>query len=218
LTRSWSVLAGSFLLTVSTAPAVASAVRPASESQVAALLAPGPDVAAIRALGPGVLPVLAALYESSDATQRTSIAWTFYSLGWKSEDAKRVLMRDAHTDQTDLRLQVQWALGRVSNDPDVVETLVGNMRNDGNPLFRDKAACALANDQIHLTGDQKFRLYERLVDALRDEKLQVRQIALKALQIQTGQTKSFEPAAPPQVREAALREWTRWLDTYRSHL
>ena len=98
----------------------------------------------------------------------------------------------------------------------MVETLVDNMRNDGNPLFRDKAACALANDQIHLTEDQKLRLFQGLVDALRDDKLQVRQIALKALQIQTGQTKSFDPAA--QAREAALQEWTRWLDTYRSHL
>ena len=218
MTRPWSILAGSLLLSVSTAPAVVSAAQSPGESQVAALLAPSPDIGAIRAFGPGVLPVLAALYGRSEAARRTSIAWTLYSLGWKSEEAKRALMRDVHTDDTDLRLQVQWALGRVSNDPDVVETLVDNMRNDGNPLFRDKAACALANDQIHLNDDQRLRLYERLVEALRDEKLQVRQIALKALQIQTGQTKSFDPAAPAQAREAALQEWTRWLDTYRSHL
>jgi HEAT repeat protein len=208
--RFCSVVAGSILL--------AGAARPADERQVAALIAPHPDIEAIRALGPGALPALASLYERSDETQRTSIAWTFYTLGWKSEEAKRVLMRDVHTENTDLRLQVQWALGRVSNDSDVVETLVDNMRNDDNPLFRDKAACALANDQIHLTEDQKLRLYERLVDALRDEKLQVRQIALQALRIQTGQTKNFDPSAPPQAREAALREWTRWLDAYRSHL
>jgi len=102
--------------------------------------------------------------------------------------------------------------------PERIIAAVDNMRNDGNPLFRDKAACALANDQIHLNDDQRLRLYERLVEALRDEKLQMRQIALKALQIQTGQTKNFDPAAPPQVREAALQEWTRWLDAYRSHL
>ncbi len=208
--RFCSVVAGSILL--------AGAARPADERQVAALIAPHPDIEAIRALGPGALPALASLYERSDETQRTSIAWTFYTLGWKSEEAKRVLMRDVHTENTDLRLQVQWALGRVSNDSDVVETLVDNMRNDDNPLFRDKAACALANDQIHLTEDQKLRLYERLVDALRDEKLQVRQIALQALRIQTGQTKNFDPSAPSQAREAALREWTRWLDAYRSHL
>ena len=218
MTRVWSILAGSLFLSVSAAPALVPAAQPPGESQVAALLLPSPNVDALRALGPGVLPVLASLYERSDETRRRSIAWTLYSLGWKSEEAKRVLMRDVHTDDTNLRLQVQWALGRVSNDPDVVETLVDNMRNDGNPLFRDKAACALANDQIHLTEDQKLRLYQRLIDALRDDRLQVREIALKALQIQTGQTKNFDPAGPPQAREAVLQEWTRWLDTYRSHL
>src|SRR6266704_5864160 len=136
MTRPWSILAGSLLLSVSTAPALVSAAQSPGESQVAALLAPSPDIGAVRAFGPEVLPVLAALYGRSDAARRTSIAWTLYSLGWKSEEAKRALMRDVHTDDTDLRLQVQWALGRVSNDPDVVETLVDNMRNDGNPLFR----------------------------------------------------------------------------------
>jgi len=198
--------------------AVLAAPPPPDTRSVEALLSPSPDVEAIRALGPGVLPALAALYERSDAAGRTRIATTFYALGWMSEDAKRVLMRDVHTTDTNLRLQVQWALGRVSNDADVVETLVANMRNDDNPLFRDKAACALANDQIHLTEDQKVRLYQRLVEALGDDKLQVRQIASKALQIQTGQTKNFDPAGTPQAREAAIREWTRWLDTYRSHL
>ena len=74
------------------------------------------------------------------------------------------------------------------------------------------------NDQIHLTGDQKVRLYERPIGALRDDKIQVREIALKALQIQTGQTKNFDPARTPQAREVAITEWTRWLETYRSHL
>ena len=174
MSRVWSILAGSLFLSVSTAPALVSAVQSPGESQVAALLLPSPNVDALRALGPGVLPVLASLYERSDETRRTSIAWTLYSLGWKSEEAKRVLMSDV--------------------------------------------LCALANDQIHLTEDQKLRLLQRLVDALRDDKAQVRQIALKALQIQTGQTKNFDPAGPPQAREAALQEWTRWLDAYRSHL
>ena len=217
MTRFCTVVAA-LLLGAPPAAALSGTAPPADEGRVAALLAPSPNVEAIRGLGPGVLPVLAALYERSDEARRTSIALTFYTLGWKSEEAKRVLMRDAHTENTDLRLQVQWALGRVSGDPDVVDTLVDNMRNDDNPLFRDKAACALANDQIHLTDDQKLRLYVRLVAALRDDKLQVRQIALKALQIQTGQTRNFDPAAPVQAREAALQEWMRWLDAYRSHL
>src|SRR4029077_10447429 len=129
MTRPWSILACSLLLSVSAGPVLVPATQPPSESQVAALLAPSPNVEALRALGPGVLPALAALYERSDETRRTSIAFTLYSLGWKSEEAKRVLMRDVHTGNANLRLQVQWALGRVSNDPDVVETLVDNMRN-----------------------------------------------------------------------------------------
>src|SRR5262249_35747350 len=93
---------------------------PPDERRVAALLSPHPDIEKIRALGPGVLPVLASLYERAPEAQRPDIAWTFYELGWPSDDAKRVLMKDAHTQNTDLRLQVQWALGRVSNDADVV--------------------------------------------------------------------------------------------------
>lgn len=212
------IIALCLLLGASIVPALAAAPRPSDERQVAALLSPHPDLEAIRAIGPGVLPALAAIYERSDEAQRTAIASTFYALGWKSEEAKRVLMRDVHTPNTDLRLQVQWALGRVSNDADVVDVLLDNMRNDDNPLFRDKAACALAHDQIHLNEDQKFRLYVRLVDALRDPKPDVRQIAIQVLRIQTGQTKNFDPAASPQAREAAIREWQRWLETYRSHL
>jgi HEAT repeat protein len=218
MTRVSSVVAFSILLTVLGASARAAAVPAVDERRVEALLSPDANVEAIRALGPGVLPALTALYERGDEGRRSTIASTFYALGWKSEEAKRVLMRDVHTSNSSLRLQVQWALGRVSNDPDVVDVLLDNMRNDDNPLFRDKAACALANDQIHLTEDQKFRLVERLIEALRDPKLQVRQIALQALRIQTGQTKNFDPDGPPQAREAAIQEWRRWLEAYRSQL
>src|SRR5213594_1551629 len=111
MARFSSVVAVSILLIAPMGPARASATRPVDERQVAPLLAPDPNVEAIRALGPGVLPALAGLYERSDEARRTTIAWIFYSLGWKSVEAKRVLMRDAHTPNTDLRLQVQWALG-----------------------------------------------------------------------------------------------------------
>ena len=55
------------------------------------------DIEALRAIGPAVLPVLASMYESSDAGQRFGIANMFYQLGWKSSEAKTVLMRDVHT-------------------------------------------------------------------------------------------------------------------------
>jgi HEAT repeat protein len=172
----------------------------------------------LKKLGPGVLPLMARLYESSNETVRTSIAETFYQLGWKSQEVKRALMKDVHTQNQYLRLQVQWALGRVSNDIDVVEVLLNNMQNDSNPLFRDKAACALAYDQIHLTEKQKVQLYQGLIQSLRDSKPDVRRIALLALSIHTGQTKNFNADAPIVEREASIREWEKWLEEYKSNL
>lgn len=117
-----------------------------------------------------------------------------------------------------MRLQVQWALGRVSADNDVVDQLLENMQIDSNPLFRDKSACALASDQIHLSPKQKGRLYEGLIKALSDSKLDVRSIAIKALQIQTGQTKNFEPNASEPARNQTIKEWQDWLKKYNSQL
>src|SRR4030095_16280472 len=150
----------------------------------------------LKALGRDVLPVMARLYETAALADRARIAQTFYALGWKSAEAKRVLIKDVHTPNQQLRLEVQWALGRVSNDDDVVAALLNNMQNDANPLFRDKAACALASDQIHLTKQQKVRLFAGLIQALGDSKPDVRRIAMLALQIHTGQTKGFNPDAP----------------------
>ena len=175
-------------------------------------------IAAIRAQGPQILPSLIRLYETGDETARARVAQAFYELGWKSSEAKRVLMKDVHTNNQTLRLQVQWALGRVSNDLDVVDVLLANMRGDANPLFRDKAACALAYDQIHLTERQKVHLFEALIAALSDDKLDVRSIALQALSIHTGQTKGYSPDAPPPERAQQIKAWKRWLDEYKSGL
>ena len=51
-----------------------------------------------------------------------------------------------------------------------------------------------------------------------DDKPQVRQIALQALQILTGQTKGFQPMADPESRRRAVEEWKRWLVEYRANL
>ena len=186
-------------------------------SAVQTMIAAG-KVAELKALGRDVLPVMVRLYETSDIGQRARIAQSFYALGWKSAEAKRVLIKDVHTPNPDLRLQVQWALGRVSSDSDVVDTLLNNMQNDSNPLFRDKAACALASDQIHLSEKQKVRLYSGLIQALSDSKPDVRRIAMLALQIQTGQTKGFNPNAPLADRETKIRDWKQWLEEYKSNL
>jgi hypothetical protein len=176
------------------------------------------DWQAVREMGPQALPELARLYGKSGTGDRTRIAEMFYNLGWKSEEAKRALMADVHTSDQELRLQVQWALGRVSDDPAVVDVLLDNMRNDPLPLFRDKAACALAHDQIHLVPAQKLRLFEGLVGALDDSKPQVRQVAILALQILTGQTKGYQPYVEPAQRRAAVEAWRHWLAEYRANL
>jgi HEAT repeat protein len=176
------------------------------------------DWRSIQALGPAVLPELTRLYGESTVAERARIAQVFYNLGWKSEEAKRALLADVHTADQSLRLQVQWALGRVSDDPAVVDALIDNMRNDPVPLFRDKAACALAYDQIHLAPAQKLRLFEGLVGALDDPKLQVRQVAIQALAILTHQTKGYAPGADEAARGAAVAAWRRWLGEYRANL
>jgi HEAT repeat protein len=176
------------------------------------------DGNSIRPMGRAVLPELVRMYESSDEDGREKIAAIFYQLKWRSPEAKRVLMKDIHTRHQALRLHVQYALGSVSDDLDVVDALVDNMEHDDNPLFRDKAACSLAYDQIHLTPKQKAHLFERLIEALSSPVLQVRQIALQALHIHTGQTKGFQPNAPEIQRRRSVEEWNLWLAQYRSSL
>jgi len=176
------------------------------------------DWRAVQAMGPDALSDLARLYPKLSSDERARVAEIFYNLGWKSEDAKRALMADVHSKDPTLRLQVQWALGRVSDDPAVVDVLLDNMRNDPVPLFRDKAGCALAYDQVHLAPAQKLRLFEGLVDALDDPKLQVRQVAIQALSILTHQTKGYAPGGDANARSAAVAAWRRWLVEYRANL
>lgn len=176
------------------------------------------DLEAIKAMGPSVMPRLARLYAAGDEERRQRVATVFYRLGWKSEEAKDALMKDVHTANQGLRVSVQYALGRVSSDVSVVDVLLDNMQNDAQILFRDKAACALAYDQVHLTPVQKVHLYEGLIRALDDPKLDVRRIAVTVLQIQTGQDKGFRFAGPPEARARAVEAWRQWLAEYRSQL
>jgi len=197
--------------------ATALAAGPVDRSRLRASALAG-DWQAIQAMGPAVLPELTRLYAESTVAERARLAQVFYNLGWKSEEAKRALLADVHTADQSLRLQVQWALGRVSDDPAVVDALLDNMRNDPVPLFRDKAACALAYDQIHLAPAQKLRLFEGLIGSLDDPKLQVRQVAIQALAILTHQTKGYAPGGDAAARGASVAAWRRWLDEYRANL
>ncbi|MCB1037663.1 MAG: hypothetical protein KDD47_27775, partial [Acidobacteria bacterium] len=161
---------------------------------------------------------LAALYrQRRDPDARERVAWAFYRLGLRSEAAARALLMDVEGEDVpdSLRISAQYALGRVSDDPLVVRTLLANMRRGLTPLLRDKAACALTYDQIHLTEAQRVLLFQGLIEALDDEKLDVRAIAIKALQIRTGQTKGYHPRAPVDQRRKAIEVWMRWLQAYR---
>jgi HEAT repeat protein len=187
-------------------------------SQVQTLLGPPVQTEQLRALGPGVMPVMAQIYTASDEQGRTRIASTFYQLGWPSQDAYQALMQDIRTTNPQLRLQVQWALGKVSGEDEVVDTLLEIMRNDKTALFRDKAACALAYDQVHLNEEQKADLFSGLIDGLDDPKPQVRKISIQALKIHTGQTKGFSPTASETQRARSVQEWRGWLAEYRANL
>jgi hypothetical protein len=176
------------------------------------------DVEGVRALGPAVMPELVRLYETGSEQRRIVIARMFYSLDLRSKDAERILLRDAHTTNPDLRVIVQYAMGRVSNDPKVVDTLLDIMRHDSNAHFRDKAACALTYDQPYLTEEQKVLLYERLIDALSDPEIQVQAIASMALRTRTGQKKGFNHLAPPEQKRKSIEAWKKWLAEYRANL
>jgi hypothetical protein len=189
-----------------------------TEQRVRAELAKNEPFAGLKELGPQVLPVLARIYAKSDEHGRSEIAGLFYRLGWKSPEAKTVLMKDVHTPNEALRVNVQYALGRVSSDPDVVDVLSDIMQHDTSPLFRDKAACSLAYDQIHLTEAQKVRLYGNLITALDSTNTQVRQIAVLALKIHTGQDKGYNALAAPDQRQKSVEQWRKWLEEYKRNL
>ncbi len=175
-------------------------------------------IARLKAMGPDAMHHLTRIYATSSEDDRATIAWIMYSIGTKSPEARAALLADVHTQNEKLRLQVQWALGRVSDDTEIVDVLYDIMRNDPSALFRDKAACALAYDQIHLTEKQKVLLYRKLIDALADPKPQVRGIALQALQIHTGQSKGFHPTGPEEERRNAIERWKLWLAEYERNL
>lgn len=176
------------------------------------------DTRAVRAHGREVLPVLVELYRQGDTAQRTHVANAFYALGWPSEEAKEVLLEGARSRDQALRIAAQYALGRVSDDPVVVDLLVENLLEGFNPLVRDKAACSLAYDQIHLTERQKVRLFARMIELLESPSPETRSLAIRVLQVHTGQLKGFIPAMPEAHRARGVERWKRWLEEYEAQL
>lgn len=187
-------------------------------SQQVTRLVEADDAGGLRALGDEAIASMVWLYELSEEPERIHLANLFSRMGLQSEVAERALIRDFESGNVELRLAVQYALGRVSNDPMVIETLLYTMENDRNPLIRDKAASALAYDQIHLDAKQKVRVYEGLIAALSNPKAQVRAVSIQALSILTGETKGFHPLYPEDRRERSIAMWQHWLAEYRAKL
>jgi len=187
-------------------------------SQQVTRLVEADDADGLRALGEEAVTSMVWLYELSEEPERLQLANLFYKMGVRSQVAERALVRDFQSENVELRLAVQYALGRVSDDPMVIETLLYTLENDRDPLFRDKAACALAYDQIHLDAKQKVRVYEGLIAALSNPKSQVRAVSIQALSILTGQTKGFHALYPEDRRERSIAMWQHWLDEYRAKL
>ena len=172
-----------------------------------------------KKFGPEVMPILADMYrDAKDLRTKNEIVQIISSIGWESREAKYALLADVNTQDEELRIHLQYALGHISSDDDVVQTLLDKMQNDPNAYFRDKAACALAYDQRHLNEKQKFKLIEGLIGALDNATPQVRAIAIKALKIQTGQTKGFSPNAPKNERDVKVEVWKLWLEEYRKNI
>ncbi len=215
--RRWPILSLAFLLVpFLPSKAMAQAPFPGEEmtlSQRVTLAVEANDLGELRTIGPEAIPALLFLYETGDDPLRVQLAGMFHELAWPSPLVESALLRDIETKNVELRLAVFYALGRVSSDPEVVEMLLDILQHDPNPLLRDKAACALAYDQVHLKEPrQKVRLYAGLIRALSSTEQQVQALAIQALSILTGETKGFHPAFPPERQQRSIEMWERWLN------
>jgi len=176
------------------------------------------NVQALKSMGPAIMPNLVTLYKKGNSTRRATIAWVWYKLAWKSPAAREAMLADMDTTHKTLRLQIQWAIGHVSNDTEVVHILLDKLMNDPNPLFSEKAACALASDQIHLNDFQRVELLDGLISGMESDSPQVRDFSIRAMQIQTGQRKQYNANAPAGERAQQVRIWRQWLNEYKSNL
>jgi hypothetical protein len=190
------------------------------DSVIASKVHPVPweDIRAIKAIGPDAVDPIAEAYAAGDLRQKERLAWLLWRLRLENEKATQVLLKDAKTRHTDLRLNVQYALGSVSGDKVVVDTLLDTMRNDKNGLFRDKAACSMANDLWHLDYQQRYYLFRGLIDGLGDELYQIRNISIKALHAHTGQKMGYTPKGGAESRIEAIARWNEWLKEYQQSL
>src|SRR5262245_12985013 len=60
---------------------------------------------ALKNMGTSALPALVQLYRDSDEAGKANVAAMFSQLGWKSPEAKQVLMMDVRTPIESLRIE-----------------------------------------------------------------------------------------------------------------
>lgn len=173
----------------------------------------------IRNYGQGAIPILTKIYtESSSNQEKRRIASLFWQLGWKSQQIEDALSADLDTNDEYLKIQVQWGIAKSTENSKVIRKLLENLENDSSALVRDKAACALASDFVHISAEQKFLIIEGLINSLDNPIYQVRSSSFTALTMHTGQTKGFNPGGTYESRSKSIEKWNVWLEEYRQSL
>ncbi len=173
----------------------------------------------IEHFGYSAIPILTELYrESADTRKKSRIAHVFWRLGWQSTEIEDALMDDLDAKDPYLKVQVQWGIAKSTQSNKVIEKLLHNLENDPSPFVRDKAACALASDFVHISPEQRLNIISGLIGGLSNEIKQVRSSSILALKIHTGQTKGFVAADTLSNRNKSIERWNLWLTEYEQNL
>lgn len=173
----------------------------------------------IETFGYDAIPFLTELYAEADNNlDKSRIAWVFWRLGWKSTEIEQALLPDLDTSDANFKVWVQWGIAKSTQSDEVINKLLFNLENDPSPFVRDKAACALASDFIHISPTQRITILRGLVDGLSNETQQIRGSSIQALLVQTGQTKNYVATADVSSRAQAIDVWEEWVDEYERNL
>jgi len=173
----------------------------------------------IEHFGYAAIPILTELYQEAETNlDKSRIAWVFWKLGWKSAEIEKALMSDLDSSDANLKVWVQWGIAKSSDNSEVIEKLLYNMERDTSSFVRDKAACALASDFVHISPSQRVTILRGLIKGLSNDTQQVRASSIQALKVQTGQTKNYVASADIGSRARAINEWSEWLNDYERNL
>ncbi len=167
---------------------------------------PAERAAAARGVADGgaedaVATLAAALAAETDPLARYSL---LSALGRTGRPAARPILERALEAEpvADLRAEAARSLG-VLGDAAAAIALARSLANDPSPFVRAQVGRALAR-----FGDRSA--VPRLVADLRDADPEVRRAAVEALWEITDASIAFDPEAPEEEREPAVRTWETW--------